>query len=484
MEKILVVDDSPDMIDMYVELLAPYYDIYIALDGKSALSIMKNETIKVVLLDIHLENESGYDVLSKIRKLKQGSEIPVIMVSASSDVEDIQEAFAKGADDYMIKPVIGPLLNRKIDTQLRLVEYMKGYRKVRRENAMESKKTLHVMIENLCEVIESRDYDTGMHIIRAGHYYKILASQLKYDNRFSDYFEMNDLDNLTLASKMHDIGKLRTPDFILRKPGKLTEEEFERIKRHSHQGYKILERIGERLEDQEMVNYGKEIAEFHHERWDGKGYPNGLSGDDIPISSRIMSVVDVYDALTTKRVYKDAIDHKDAMKIIIEERGKAFDPIIVDAFCKVEGKIVNTFLIYKEIEEEKKRAKSFHNEPQVEKTSHVLIVDDEMISRDIMGNQFKNHGFEVTLAKDGKEAYQIITEGDISFDCMISDIEMPRMNGYQLIRRLRKDGNDILAFSITDSDYTSNAERAKENGFNGSFLKPLDFELFMIRYMV
>ncbi len=219
------------------------------------------------------------------------------MVSQLLMEEEINQGFFLGATEFLTKPYHMQLVLRRIKNIMELAEYTGNTSEIKVSKTDETISNMYRMLENLCEVIENKDYHSGAHIMRSGHYYKLLLKEMLKDKKIKSHFRDVNLDELIMASKMHDIGKIATPDSILNKPGSLTRVEFETMKNHAYNGYNILKRMSKRLEDKQMIQYSEQIALNHHEKWNGKGYPRRLKEDEIPLVARIMAVVDVYDAI-------------------------------------------------------------------------------------------------------------------------------------------------------------------------------------------
>ena len=478
MNKIIVVDSVTDHMSQLYELLDPLYDITLCINSIEALSLIRSNEYDLVMINIMLPQMDGFDMVAQIKKLDYYQSIPIILAGESVSDEDINKGFFLGASEFIAKPYNRQLLLRRIKDQL-IVSKTMNKKKTQTYRNNDSLANMYKMLENLCEVIESKDYSSGVHIMRSGHYYKILVHELMQNRNIREYFGDIDIDNLVMAAKMHDIGKIATPDHILNKPGSLTKFEFETMKNHSYNGYHILKRMSERLEDKEMIHFGEQIALSHHEKWNGKGYPSHLKHEEIPLPARIMAIVDVYDALTSKRVYKKSLTHEKAMDIISKEKGESFDPIIVDAFIKAQDKILNTYMIYSEMEEEPLRPNS---KPLSPSDNKVLLVESDPITREIMGNQLSNSGFSVSYSASGIDAIMMLKNRDHEYSFVLSDIRITDMDGYEFIQLLRNVDPKIVAFCVVEKNYSLISKRAEELGFDGCFMKPLDCDLLLHKF--
>jgi putative two-component system response regulator len=342
-QTVLVVDDTPDNLSLMSGLLKDLYKVKIANNGERALKIAATGTPPdIILLDIMMPVMDGYETCRRLKADPATRDIPVIFLTARTEVEDEMRGFELGAVDYITKPISPPVVLARIKTHLQL-KRMNDYLKDQNaflENEVQRRTqevvaTQEVTILTMASLAETRDNETGNHIRRTQFYLRALAEKLRHHPRFSHFLDDSTIDLLFKSAPLHDIGKVGIPDHILLKPGRLTPEEFEIIKTHCMLGRNAIiaaeRRLGAELP---FLSFAKEIAYSHHERWDGTGYPEGLSGDDIPISGRLMSVADVYDALISRRVYKEGMPHEKAVGIIVMNKDTCFDPDMVDVFVE------------------------------------------------------------------------------------------------------------------------------------------------------
>lgn len=342
---ILVVDDTEANIDILVDLLGEY-DIVVALDGESAIQIANEESIDMILLDIMMPGMDGYEVCRILKQNEKTKDIPIIFLTAKTEVMDEAMGLELGAVDYISKPFSPPIILHRVRNHLLLkhaqdtLKHKNGYledevkRRTKQVTAVQD-----VMIVAMASLAETRDNETGDHIRRTQCYVRVLAEYLKKTPKYSEVIDDRTVEMLYKTAPLHDIGKIGIPDHILLKPGKLDEAEFEIMKTHATLGYDAIcraERCMTDIEDS-FLQFAREIAYGHHEKWDGSGYPQGLAGEEIPLSARIMAVADVYDALISNRVYKAGMPHEKAAMIILEGRGGHFDPEIVDAFDALQS---------------------------------------------------------------------------------------------------------------------------------------------------
>ncbi|MDR3640264.1 MAG: two-component system response regulator [Humidesulfovibrio sp.] len=335
--KVLVVDDTPDNIHILMEMLKDDYAIVVAINGERALAMASRKPMPdIILLDVMMPGMDGYETCARLKANPETRDIPVLFVTALSDEASEARGLDLGAVDFVTKPFTPSLVKARIHNQMELKLHRDNLEKLVRLRTQEVEKIKDVAIESLASLVEYRDPETGNHIVRTKAFVLLLAEHLCRDQKFMAALPPEVIELLHKSAPLHDIGKVGVPDAILNKPGCLTMEEFEIMKTHTTIGYEALRGVEARLGNNSFFRYAREIAHSHHERWDGEGYPLGLAGEDIPLSGRIMAIADVYDALTSKRVYKGAMPHEDAARIIVEGRGTHFDPSLVDAFITLQ----------------------------------------------------------------------------------------------------------------------------------------------------
>ncbi len=342
---VLVVDDTPDNLSLMSGLLKDKYKVKIANNGARALKVvMTGAPPDIILLDIMMPVMDGYETCRHLKENPETRDIPVIFLTAKAEVEDEMKGFELGAVDYITKPISPPIVLARVHTHLQLKrvrDYLKDQNEFLenevRQRTQEVVAVQEVTILAMASLAETRDNDTGNHIRRTQFYVRALAEKLRNHERFCHLLDDDKtIELLFKSAPLHDIGKVGIPDAILLKPGRFTPEEFEIMKSHTTLGRDAIRAAEQRLGlELPFLAYAKEIAYTHQEKWDGTGYPEGLSGDDIPISGRLMAVADVYDALICRRIYKEGMPHEKAVGIILESKGSHFDPDIVDAFMEI-----------------------------------------------------------------------------------------------------------------------------------------------------
>ncbi|MBP8225983.1 MAG: two-component system response regulator [Acidovorax sp.] len=346
---VLVVDDTPDNLTLISDLLMDRYRVRVANSGERALKIAASDDAPdLILLDIMMPGMDGYEVCTRLKIGAATRDIPVIFLTAKVTVEDEERGLALGAVDYITKPISPPIVLARVATQLALkgaADFLRDKNvylesEVRQRTA-ELSAIQDVTIMAMASLAETRDSDTGNHIRRTQYYVRALAETLRTQARFAAALDDKTIETLFKSAPLHDIGKVGIPDRILLKPGRFEPHEFEIMKTHTTLGRDAIQRAEDQLGMQvDFLRVAKEIALSHQEKWDGSGYPQGLAGDAIPVSARLMAVADVYDALISRRVYKEGMPHDKAVRIITEGRGNHFDPDIVDAFLQIQDTIV------------------------------------------------------------------------------------------------------------------------------------------------
>lgn len=351
---VMVVDDTPANIDLLSSILNTDYQVKAATSGEKAIRIAQAENRPdLILLDIMMPGFDGFETLTHLQSDKRTKDIPVIFVTALSEVVSEAHGLDLGAVDYITKPFNPVLVKSRVRNHIDLKRHRDDLESLVVERTREVELIKQVTILAMGTLAEYRDPETGGHIQRTQNYVKTLAEHLSEHPRFEHYLDETTIDLLYQSAPLHDIGKVGVPDSILLKPGKLTDEEFEVMKRHAIYGRDSIRRATKKLGTTTFLDIAADIAEHHHEKWDGSGYPHGLKGEDIPIAGRLMALADVYDALRSKRVYKPAFSHEKTVQIITEGKGRHFDPDVVAAFLALENRFREIALEHADFEEEK-----------------------------------------------------------------------------------------------------------------------------------
>ena len=352
LKTIFLVDDNATNLAVGRDALEEYYDVYIFNSGARVLKVLEKNTPDLILLDIEMPEMNGYEVMKQIRSNPDTSSIPVIFLTAKSDGESELEGLSLGAVDYIFKPFSPPLLRKRIENHL-LIEAQKHALMEQKQVLINFNENLQEMVDaktetvvelqnavlkTMAELVEFRDDITGGHIDRTQRYLSILLDALSSYGLHRLETADWDMGLVLQSAQLHDVGKIAIRDGILQKPERLTDDEFEEIKSHTVFGEKVIRKIMKNTTKQEFLEYARIFAISHHEKWDGSGYPNQLSGDDIPLLGRVMAIADVYDALVSDRPYKEAYSHEKAVDIISENKGTHFDPDIVDLFLSISDR--------------------------------------------------------------------------------------------------------------------------------------------------
>jgi putative two-component system response regulator len=343
---ILIVDDTPDNIMLLSRLLKDRYNTKVANNGSTALQIAAaSPSLDLILLDVMMPGLDGYETCRQLKANPATADIPVIFLTAKNQVEDEAMGLSLGAVDYIAKPISPPILFARVATQLslrnarrELEEHNQNLEKLVQERTAQLYLMQEAIIVAMASMAESRDQETGNHIRRTQNYVRALARHLQSHPRFAAELSDEAIELLYRSAPLHDIGKVGIPDRILLKPGNLDREEFEVMKMHAVYGRDTIMLVEKHIGgSNSFLMFAREIAHSHQEKWDGSGYPQNLSGEQIPLSARLMAVADVYDALISKRVYKPAFTHQQALDVMRKGRGSHFDPDVLDAFFEIEG---------------------------------------------------------------------------------------------------------------------------------------------------
>lgn len=346
-EVILVVDDDTSNLMLAKKILGGEFRIAAANSGEAACRYLENNKPDLALVDINMPDMDGFELVAKMKENPQWRSISVIFLTADKNEDTEVRCFQAGAVDFVGKPFLPEILTSRVKRTLELERYRNDLEKMVEEQAKQLTGALrrisdiqaHV-IEGMANLIESRDGSTGKHVKNTQTYVRMIAEELQRRELFSEIINRDYIEKLCKAAPLHDVGKIQVPDSILQKPGKLTDEEYDRMKDHTSCSAAILDEIIGDVEEAEYVQLAKDVAMCHHERWDGKGYPKGMSGEQIPLGARIMALADVFDALYEERCYKPAIRPIENIYRILEEgKGTQFDPVIADVFLSLDTQL-------------------------------------------------------------------------------------------------------------------------------------------------
>ncbi|MCL2601108.1 MAG: response regulator [Treponema sp.] len=343
---VILVDDNPTNLRAGINVLSEKYRVATAPSAAKMFGLLEHNHPTMILLDIDMPEMNGYEAIEVLKSKPETKEIPVIFLTAKTGSDDELLGLSLGAIDYITKPFQPALLLKRIEVHL-LVEaqreelqyFNNNLQKMVEEKTRGILTLQNAMLKTMAELLECRDDITGGHIERTQYGVKIMLEEIERSELYLEERTGWNTILLLQSCQLHDVGKISISDSILKKPGKLTPEEFDDMKRHTTFGKEIIEKVEALAEESEFLKYAKIFAVSHHEKWDGSGYPNGLREHDIPLLGRIMAIADVYDALTSERPYKKAFSHDDAVKIIGEGSGTQFDPALVDVFIRTADQL-------------------------------------------------------------------------------------------------------------------------------------------------
>ncbi|MDR3281275.1 MAG: response regulator [Synergistaceae bacterium] len=339
---ILLVDDNATNLTAGKNILKDQYKVYPTPSAEIMFDLIEKITPDMILLDIEMPDMNGYEAIKKLKDNPKWGDIPVMFLTSKTDEGSELEGLSLGAIDYVAKPFSAPLLLKRIENHLltesqkkQLRDFNNNLEDMVRRKTMQVTNLQNAVLNTVADLVEFRDDITGGHVSRTQKYLKILLDEMIAEEVYIDEISDWDMDYLIPSAQLHDVGKIAISDMILNKPDKLTQEEFETMKKHVEIGVKAIQKIEKNAEEHSFLKHARLIAGGHHEKWDGSGYPIGLSGRDIPLEGRLMAIADVYDALISKRPYKRPFNTDEARRIIEESSGSHFDPALVEVFSKV-----------------------------------------------------------------------------------------------------------------------------------------------------
>ena len=435
-QKILIVDDSEFNRDMLKEILRETYNYLEAENGNQAIQIMgENPGIDLMLLDINMPQMNGFEVLKWMNQSRCIDETPVIMISSEDAVDTMRKAYELGITDYITRPFDSVIVKKRVQNTLGLYMNQKHLINVVYDQVYEKEENNNIMIRIMSNILGSRNSESREHILHIKTATEMMLRQLV---KLTDAYPLTEADIalITTASSLHDIGKIRIPEEILNKPGRLTDEEFKIMKTHSELGAAIIKDM-DFPQDHPLVHTAWEISRWHHERWDGKGYPDGLKGEEIPISAQVVSIVDVYDALTSERCYKKAFDHDTAIQMILDGQCGQFNPILL--MCLKELSLQLSKMIDKEMDDT-----SYYHE--VQRLSNEILSDRSL----------PNHNYSQNVVRVMKEKLDFFksNSGMNSIEYNTISGQLTILNGKQQILCQRNNPNFNLfkEFGVNEED--------------------------------
>jgi putative two-component system response regulator len=343
--KIILVDDSPIILKLARNALMGRYDVFTVPSADKLFQFLEQTTPDLILLDVLMPDVNGYEAIEILKKNRKTADIPVIFLTSKSDTEGEMEGLTLGAVDYITKPFPPQLLLKRVEVHM-LAETQKRELKNLNDNLMkivEEKtgallKLQRAVLKTMSNLMECRDDVAAGHVERTERFLRLLLDEMKKEGAYYDTLCSWDTGLFLQSAQLHDVGKIAVSDSILLKPGRLTDDEFDEMKKHTTFGETVIEKMQQSAEESAFLTHAKIMAGTHHERWDGTGYPRGTAGFDIPLQGRMMAIADVYDALVSKRPYKEAFSHEQAVEIIKSGGGCQFDPIIAEVFVNAAGR--------------------------------------------------------------------------------------------------------------------------------------------------
>jgi len=349
---VMLVDDNLANLMVGKEALSHAYSVITVPSASKMFELLARYTPELILLDVDMPGLNGYEAIKVLKSNYKTKDIPIIFLTGMNDAASELKGLDLGAIDYIIKPFSSPLLKKRVETHImvekqrkKLQDYNENLQKMVVDKTQTILKLQNKVLRAMAELVEGRDTVTGNHIERTQICLGVLISAMFESGVYREETNGWDIGLLLQSSQLHDVGKIAIQDSILKKPGKLTAAEFEQMKKHVIYGVNFIEKLEEDEEDSLFLKYAKIFAHYHHERWNGSGYPNKLVGTDIPLLGRLMAIVDVYEALISERCYKPALDHQAAVNIIVRGRGTDFDPLLIDLFKQCSEQLrVSTFL--------------------------------------------------------------------------------------------------------------------------------------------
>jgi putative two-component system response regulator len=462
----LIVDDDEISLEILENVLSEMgYEVERAVNGKEALAKLHKDPIHLVITDWEMPEMNGLELCRAIREEDFEGYVFIIMLTSRDGGQQKIDGIHGGADAFLVKPLNPEELLVSVKTAERILGL----------------ETRDLAMFALAKLSESRDPETGAHIERVQSYARLLAAHLSTTDRYHDVIDTEFVRLIFQTSPLHDIGKVGIPDSVLLKPGKLDGQEMSVMRTHAEMGAQTLEASLQRFPNVRFLQMARDIAMSHHEHWNGKGYPKGLSGDLIPLSARIVALADVYDALTSRRVYRDALSHAQAKTLILLERGTQFDPDVIDAFIQIEAQFVAVRERFRDDEREGRPQPVKAAPVPVEQQNKVLVVDDDPVVRDLLTNFLNRQGVECVTAEDGEQALALFDLHQPKL--IISDWAMPGVDGLELCRRVRSrsGGSHVHFIMLTAHAEEPELARAFDAGVDDFLAKPFNGAAMMAR---
>ena len=468
----LIVDDDALSLELLQDILHELgYEVERATNGKEAIAKLRAGDIHLVITDWEMPEMNGLELCRAIRGEDFDGYVFVIMLTSHEGGQQRIDGIHAGADAFLVKP----LNSEELLVSLKTAERILGL------------ETRDLAMFALAKLSESRDPETGAHIERVQSFARVLAQYLSSTERYSDVIDNSFVRLIFQTTPLHDIGKVAIPDAVLLKPDKLNTAERAIMKTHAGIGAQTLAASLQRFPNVQFLQMARDIAMSHHERWDGTGYPDKLAGRNIPLAARIVSLADVYDALTSRRVYREALSHAQAKLLIVRERGTQFDPDVVDAFIHTEAHFISIRERFKD--DERRAAAAISTAiasqtdaiPAVGTEDKVLIADDDGVVRDLLANFLKSRGIDCVVASNGTRALELFEHFQPKL--VISDWAMPEMDGLELCRRIRSRsaGRHVHFIMLTVHSEEEELTKAFDAGVDDFLAKPFNNTAMLTR---
>lgn len=462
MPKLLIVDDDEINRGMLAICFMDLYDIVEASNGQKAMDVLLSGTqIDAILLDIVMPVMDGIEFLRRLNKMNIINRFPVFIISSTNDDSEILMAYDLGVTDVVSKPYNPQFLRRRVNNIIELYKSRDNLKIAIENKTQELLRQNNRLVEALADIVEFRSNESGLHVKRVRGYTNILMDKLVKTNRQYKYLE-KDVETIAFAACLHDLGKIDIPDGILNKPGRLTDDEYNLMKNHTVRGYEHILYL-KNIMDKNLFEYSLDICRHHHERYDGNGYPDRLRGDEISIWAQVVSLADVYDALTNERCYKETYDSSTAINMITSGECGSFNPMLLDIFKTCEEQFT-TFLRTidkKHIWGAKQNILLVENNKKDRKELEVII------SRD----------FDVDCVCSGEEALKILYDIESRYDAIVMAIDLPGKSGIDVVMEL---GNDYIRrtpiIMISTEDIAASIQRSGAVGITALINKPFDAE--------
>lgn len=435
-ERILIVDDSEMNRMILADMLEDQYEILEAADGAQGISILQqmSSQISLVLLDIVMPEMDGFEVLAVMNQKKWIEDVPVIMISAESMPSYVQRAYELGVTDYISRPFDSLVVQRRVINTIMLYAKQRKLIKMVTNQMFEKEKNASLMVTILSHIVEFRNGESGLHVL---HIQTITELLLKSLLGKTDKYQLSheDINMITMASALHDIGKIAIPSEVMNKPGRFTAEEYEVMKTHSAVGASMLKDLPFH-QDELLVKVAYQICRWHHERYDGRGYPDGLKGEEIPISAQVVSMADVYDALTSERVYKKAFSHETALQMIQNGECGTFNPLLIECLLDVADSLLEEMKAASLTSKNEKEIRSIvdeilHHEALDDSNSALQYLEEERMKYQFYASISREIQFEYTVSPS------VLTLTEWSAQCLgLDEITMDPLNKEKVLESM------------------------------------------------